>query len=153
MPMTDRPLDRLDKRLLAELQVDARLSFAELGRRVGLSTPAAAERVRKLEDRGVLRGYRAELDSHSIGYPVTAFIRLYVPTEHYAKVLSIIEGMPEVREAHHVTGDASFVLKVVAASLAALETLISSFDSYGGTETSVVLSTRLATRGLPINPY
>lgn len=150
--MTGKPLDRLDKRLLAELQVDARLSFAELGRRVGLSTPAAAERVRKLEDQGVLRGYRAELDSHAIGYPITAFVRLYVPAEDYPKVLSIIEGMLEVREAHHVTGDASFVLKVVAPSLTALETLISSFDSFGKTETSVVFSTRLATRGLPINP-
>ncbi|WP_218020867.1 Lrp/AsnC family transcriptional regulator [Pseudomonas mucidolens] len=142
----------MDKRLLAELQVDARLSFAELGRRVGLSTPAAAERVRKLEDQGVLRGYRAELDSHSIGYPVTAFIRLYVPAESYSRVLSVIEGMPEVREAHHVTGEASFVLNVVAPSLIALETLISAFDSFGKTETSIVLSTRLATRGLPINP-
>ncbi|WP_339529344.1 Lrp/AsnC family transcriptional regulator [Pseudomonas mucidolens] len=150
--MTSRPLDRLDKRLLAELQVDARLSFAELGRRVGLSTPAAAERVRKLEDQGVLRGYRAELDSHSMGYPVTAFIRLYVPAESYSRVLSVIEGMPEVREAHHVTGEASFVLNVVAPSLIALESLISAFDSFGKTETSIVLSTRLATRGLPINP-
>lgn len=150
--MTDKPLDRLDKRLLAELQVDARLSFAELGRRVGLSTPAAAERVRKLEERGVLRGYRAELDSHSIGYPVTAFIRLYVPAERYAAVLAVLEGMPEVREAHHVTGDASFVLKVVAQSLSALEALIAAFDSWGRTETSVVLSTRLATHGLPIEP-
>ncbi|MGF0237547.1 Lrp/AsnC family transcriptional regulator [Rhodococcus sp. IEGM1300] len=149
--MTDKPLDRLDRRLLAELQVDARLSFAELGRRVGLSTPAAAERVRKLEERGVLRGYRAELDSHSIGYPVSAFIRLYVAAQDYAKVLSVIEGMPEVREAHHVTGDASFVLKVVAPSLVTLETLIASFDAYGRTETSVVLSTRLASRGLPVN--
>ncbi|WP_421096171.1 Lrp/AsnC family transcriptional regulator [Pseudomonas sp. 16FHM2] len=142
----------MDKRLLAQLQVDARLSFAELGRRVGLSTPATAERIRKLEEHGVLRGYRAELDSHSIGYPVTAFIRLYVPAESYPRVLAVIEGMPEIREAHHVTGEASFVLKAVAPSLIALETLISSFDSFGKTETSIVLSTRLAARGLPINP-
>ncbi|MNJ08166.1 HTH-type transcriptional regulator LrpC [compost metagenome] len=148
--MSERPLDRMDKRLLAELQVDARMSFAELGRRVGLSTPATAERVRKLEERGVLRGYRAEIDSHAIGYPVTAFIRLYVPAQSYAKVLSVLEEMPEVREAHHVTGDASFVLKVVAQSLIALETMIASFDAFGRTETSVVLSTRLAIHGLPV---
>ncbi|MDD2058055.1 Lrp/AsnC family transcriptional regulator [Pseudomonas sp. GD03860] len=140
----------MDKRLLTELQTDARLSFAELGRRAGLSTPATAERVRKLEERGVLRGYRAEIDSHAIGYPVTAFIRLHVPAQSYAKVLAVLENLPEVREAHHVTGDASFVLKVVAQSLMALETLIASFDAFGSTETSVVLSTRLAVRGLPI---
>ncbi|TWI45197.1 Lrp/AsnC family leucine-responsive transcriptional regulator [Pseudomonas duriflava] len=150
MPFLDKALDRLDRRLLTELQVNARLSSAELGRRVGLSTPAVAERIKRLEQRGILHGYHAAVDSHSIGYPVTAFIRLFVPADHYRQVQTVIESMLEVREAHHVTGDAAFILKVVAASLSDLELLISSFDTYGRTETSVVLSTRLATRGLPI---
>ena len=145
-----KPLDRLDRRLLRELQTDARLSLAELGRRVGLSSPALAERLRRLEERGVIQGYRTDIDSHALGYPVTALIRLFVPAERYPRIEALLADMPEVREAFHVTGEAAFVLKVVAPSLADLERLIAVFDPHGRTETAVVLSTRLAPRPLPI---
>lgn len=143
-------LDRLNRRLLAELQQDARLSLAELGRRVGLSTPAVTERMKRLEEQGVIRAYRAELDAHSMGYPVTAFVRLYIPPDVYPKVEALLASWPEVREAHHVTGDAAFVLKVVTRSLADLEALLARFTPFGRSETSVVLSTRLAPRPLPV---
>jgi len=141
-----KPLDRLDRRLLRELQTDARLSLAELG----LSSPALAERLRRLEERGVIQGYRTDIDSHALGYPVTALIRLFVPAERYPRIEALLADMPEVREAFHVTGEAAFVLKVVAPSLADLERLIAVFDPHGRTETAVVLSTRLAPRPLPI---
>lgn len=143
-------LDRLNRRLLAELQHNARLSLAELGRRVGLSTPAVAERLARLEEQGVIVAYRAELDAHSIGYPVTAFVRLYSFPDAYPKVEALLASLPEVREAHHVTGDAAFVLKVVTRSLADLENLIGRFSPFGRSETSVVLSTRLAPRPLAV---
>jgi len=145
-----KPLDRLDRRLLRELQTDARLSLAELSRRVGLSSPALAERLRRLEERGVILGYRTEIDSHAVGYPVTALIRLFVPAERYPRIEALLATMPEVREAFHVTGEAAFVLKVVAPSLADLERTLAVFDPHGRTETAVVLSTRLASRPLPI---
>lgn len=150
-PMTDHPrLDRLNRRLLAELQHNARLPLAELGRRVGLSSPAVAERIKRLEEQGVIRGYHAEVDAHSIGYPVTAFVELHVPPESYTRVEALLGTLPAIREAHHVTGRAAFMLKVVASSLSELETLIATFAPYGSSETAVVLSTRLAPRALPI---
>ncbi|WP_179958145.1 Lrp/AsnC family transcriptional regulator [Chitinimonas arctica] len=145
-------LDRLNRHLLGLLQQDARLPLAELGRRIGLSTPAVAERLKRLEEEGVLRGYHAELDAHAIGYPVTAFVQLFIAPETYSQVETLIAGLPAVREAHHLTGDAAFILKVVASSLAELESLIARFTPFGRTETAVVLSTRLAPRPLPIGP-
>ena len=144
-------LDRLNRRLLAELQQNARLSLAELGRRVGLSPPALTERMKRLEEQGVIHAYRAELDAHSMGYPVTAFVRLFIPPDAYPKVEAILANLPEVREAHHVTGDAAFVLKVVTRSLADLEAVLARFTPFGRSETSVVLSTRLAPRPLPVD--
>ena len=88
MPQSDREklLDPLGWKLLVELQTDARISFAELGRRVGLSTPAVAERVRRMEDEGIIRAYRAEIDPSSVGLPITAFIRMSIVGNVLAKL-------------------------------------------------------------------
>lgn len=133
-------LDDVGWRILRELQEDARLSFAELGRRVGLSLPAVAERVRRMEDAGIITGYHAEINLQKIGLPVMALIRVTVPGEKYPTVISLARDLPQVLECHHLTGTDSFVLKVVAISLPHLETLITQLSTYGETTTSIVLS-------------
>ena len=117
-------LDDVGWRILAALQADARLSFSELGRRVGLSPPAAAERVRRLEDAGIITAYRAELDPEKLGFAVSAIIRVSAPEQDFARLKALVAGLVEVREAHHVTGPDSLVLKVSAISVGHLESVI-----------------------------
>ena len=140
--MLHTQLDPISWRILAELQADARLSFAEIGRRVGLSTPAAAERVRRLEESGVITGYSARIDASAIGLPVAAFIRIRLAgAESQAKRLTALAGeLPEVLECHRCTGDESFILKVRVPSVAGLQKLIDRLTPYGMTSTSIILS-------------
>lgn len=135
-------IDAPSWRILAELQADARLSFSELGRRVGLSTPAAAERVRRLQDQGVIRGYAAVVDPLAAGLAVGAFIRIRLtgPETLARKLTAALEKMPEVFECHRCTGDESFLLKVRVASVSQLENLIDKLSPFGATTTSLILS-------------
>jgi len=144
----ERPLDDTSWRVLAALQADARLSFSELGRRVGLSPPAAAERVRRLEDAGIITGYRVELDSERLGFPIAAIIRVSVPEHHFARLKALVAELAEVREAHHVTGADSLVLKVSAVSVGHLEQVIERIGRYGTPTTAVVLSSPVRARAL-----
>jgi len=140
--MVTGQLDPLSWKILAELQADARLSYSELGRRVGLSTPAAAERVRKLEDAGIVQGYAAMIDPAKIGLSVAAFIRIRLGgSESTArKLTSAADRMPEVLECHRCTGDESFILKVRVESVQHLQRLIDVLTPYGMTSTSLILS-------------
>ena len=137
---TKKLLDEVGWRILRELQMDARLSFAELGRRVGLSLPAVAERVRRLEEADIITGYHAELNREKIGMPVMAFIRITTTGENYASIITLARNLPQVLECHHLAGTDSFVLKVVTASISHLEQLLSHLSNYGQTATSIVLS-------------
>jgi Lrp/AsnC family leucine-responsive transcriptional regulator len=134
--------DPLSWKILTELQADARLSYAELGRRIGLSTPATAERVRKLEEAGVIRGYAAMIDPVKVGLTVAAFIRIRLGgAESTAnRLTAMAEKMPEVLECHRCTGDESFILKVRVESVQHLQRLIDRLTPYGMTSTSLVLS-------------
>ena len=140
--MVSGQLDPISWKILAELQADARLSYAELGRRVGLSTPAAAERVRKLEDSGVIQGYTALINPVGIGLGVAAFVRIRISGgESLAKKLTAtVERMAEVLECHRCTGDESFILKVRVESVHDLQKLIDKLTPYGMTSTSLILS-------------
>ncbi|MBI4908839.1 MAG: Lrp/AsnC family transcriptional regulator [Acidobacteria bacterium] len=140
--MVSEQLDRIAWKILAQLQADARLSYAELGRRVGLSTPATAERVRKLEESGVIQSYTAMIDPARIGLPVAAFIRIRLGGgEPLAKRLTTLaDKMPEVLECHRCTGDESFILKVRVESVQHLQRLIDQLTPYGMTSTSLILS-------------
>lgn len=133
-------LDSVGWQLLVALQEDARLSFAELGRRVSLSLPAVAERVRRLEESGIISGYRAEIDAKKMGLFVTAFIRLHTSHAQYSAFLSMVDTQPEVMECHHLAGVDSFLIKVVAADVEHLEKLITRLSAFGQTTTSIVLS-------------
>jgi Lrp/AsnC family leucine-responsive transcriptional regulator len=140
--MPNIQLDAISWRILTELQADARVSFAEIGRRVGLSTPAAAERVRRLEDSGVIEGYEARVNPARIGLTVAAFIRVRLTgSESLAKKLTAAAGqMPEVLECHRCTGDESFILKVRVRSVDHLQKLIDKLTPFGMTSTSLILS-------------
>lgn len=146
-------LDPKALRILGELQRDARLPFAELGRRVGLSTPAAAERVRRLEESGVIEGYEARINPRALGLEVTAFVRIRVTgAETLARKLSKLAGeLPEVLECHRCTGDESFILKVRVASVAHLERLIDRLTPFGMTSTALVLSSPVERRLGPVD--
>ncbi len=136
----EKLLDLTGLKLLQALQENARLSYSELGRQVGLSAPAVAERVRKLEEAKLITGYHAEVDPAALGYGVLAFIRLTTSTDKYPRVLEMAQRMPEIRECHHITGGESFILKVLATSIPHLESLIALLSTYGATSTSIVLS-------------
>jgi Lrp/AsnC family leucine-responsive transcriptional regulator len=133
-------LDQIGLKILNALQADARVSYAELGKRVGLSPPAVIERVRRMEEAGIITGYHAEVNLADVGLPVTAFIQLRCGSEHYPSVIALSTKLSEVVECHHVSGGESFVLKVAVESVAALEEVIGKLGAYGQTKTSIVLS-------------
>ena len=139
-------LDDTGWKLLQALQENARLSFRELGQRVGLSAPAVIERIRKMEDTGILVGYRAEIDRTKVGLPITAFIRLSTPRERSRHVGIQLQSMPEVLECHRMVGKDSFLLKVGVASLDHLERLIDELSQYGQSTTSIVMSSFVINR-------
>jgi len=139
---SDRLLDDIGWRILDELQRDARLSFSELGRRVGLSTPAVRARVARLEEEGVITGYHASVEPKRAGYGISAFLRITVAGgESIARRLAAaLPKIPEVRECHRATGDEAFILRVDAESVTTLERLIDRLTEYGMTSTSIILS-------------
>jgi len=139
-------LDATDWALLAELQRNARASMSELARTVSMSASAVTERVRRLEDSGVLRGYRAEVDLALVGYPILAFVRLRYPHGNYKPLHDLVAKRTEILEAHHVTGDDCFVLKVAARSMPHLEEVVGAISGLGGVSTSIVYSTTFTGR-------
>lgn len=136
----EKLLDDLSLKLLAALQADARLSFNALGRKVGLSAPAVAERVRRLEDMGLITAYRVELDRAKLGLPITAFIRLTCGAEHYHAVERLALDLPEVLECHRLTGEDTFLLKLALAEIQGLERLVERFATYGRTISSISMT-------------
>lgn len=140
-------LDEVGWQILQALQQDARLSFAELGRRVGLSLPAVAERVRRMEEAEIITGYRAEVNMAKIGLPIMAFIRMNTPRDQYPALIAQLHSLPQALECHHLTGSESFIIKVVVASIADLEILIGQLSDYGQTTTSIVLSSPVSKTG------
>ncbi len=139
-PTPDPLLDSIDHKILAELQANARLPFAELGRRVGLSTPAATERVRRLEDAAIIQRYVAIVDPARVGLPLRAFIKITVPGDRLPHFNGLAQRVPEVRECHRVTGAESYILQVAVRDLPHLEAVIDSLTPYVATNTSMVLA-------------
>lgn len=139
MPSTfTTDLDAHDTRILAELQADARLTMAELGRRVHLSQPAVTERVRKLEAAGVISGYRATVDLAKLGYGIRAMMR--VGRADYARVVKLIQSTPECINAYNVTGDDSWVLEIAVIDVRHLDAVVSKFCILTETATSIILN-------------
>jgi len=141
-------LDVTNRQLIAALQEDARLSLAELGRRVGLSAPAVGERLTRLEQTGVIRGYHADVDPRALGYSLDVVLRVRPAPRQLAKVAELARGTPEITECHRVTGDDCFVMRVHVRDVVHLEEVIDGFLLYGQTTTSIVQSSPVPGRGV-----
>jgi Lrp/AsnC family leucine-responsive transcriptional regulator len=139
-------IDEIDRKILGELQREARVSYAELGRRVGLTTPAVIERVRKLEDAGVITGYRADIDTAKVGLPITAFVRMSITGVDYSHIIEVAEQSNEVLECHRGTGGDSFIMKLAVSSVEHLQEVIDRLVPYGITTTTIVLSSPVKRR-------
>ena len=148
MPSNDDLLDAINLRLLEELQADARTSVAELGRRVGLSSPAVADRLRRLEQEGVITGYRAEVDPRRLGYSLGVVIRIRPAPRQIAAVAELARKTDEVVECHRVTGDDCYVMFANVRDVTHLEEVIDQFAAYGQTTTSIMQSSPVPRRAL-----
>jgi len=138
-----KKLDPTGRKILNILQHQGRLSFSQIGQQVGLTGPAVAERVRRMEMDGLIQGYHARIDPDAAGLPIRAFIRLRTTPERYDRLLAALQNVPEVLECHHVTGEDAFYLRVAAATMGALESVIARLSPFGTTATAMILSTPL----------
>ena len=137
----EKLLDTTGWQLLHALQQNARLSYSELGQLVGLSSPAVAERVRKMEDAGIISGYHAEIDRAKVGFPITAIIRMSASAGGSCTRLTVFAlEIPEVLECNRVTGSDALIMKVMASSVEHLEAIIDRLSAHGQLTTSIVLS-------------
>jgi Lrp/AsnC family transcriptional regulator, leucine-responsive regulatory protein len=143
-------LDEVNRRLLAELHGNPRLSMAELARRVGMSAPSVTERVQRLERLGVITGFRMEIDPAALGMPVTAIVRIRPGPGQLPKIAEEARNTPQVVECLRITGEDCFLMKVHGPTIGALEEILDRFLLFGQTTTSIVVSTPVPTRPLPI---
>jgi Lrp/AsnC family leucine-responsive transcriptional regulator len=145
-------LDDINLRLLHELRTDGRLGMAELGRRVGMSAPAVAERVGRLERSGVITGYRAELDPAALGFSVSAIVRIRPSPGQLQRVREVAMEAEEVGECFRITGEDCYLMRLHLRSIDDLEEVLDRFTPFGQTTTSIVHSTPVARRGPPLEP-
>jgi Lrp/AsnC family leucine-responsive transcriptional regulator len=143
-------LDATNRRLLDELQTDARVSLAELGRRVGLSSPAVAERLQRLEADEVILGYHAQLNPKALGFTLSAVIRVRPAPRQLHKISAIAQSTPEVVECRRITGEDCYVMLAHVRSVEHLEEVIDRFAVYGQTTTSIVQSAPVPPRGIAL---
>jgi Lrp/AsnC family leucine-responsive transcriptional regulator len=137
--LNSKVLDDLNWAILEELQRDGRLAAAEIGRRVGLSAPAVAERIQKLEELGYIRGYRTVVDLDKLGLSIRAFVLFKATVVKHQEMMKLVAGIPEVVDWHTVTGNYSMLLKVVTASSGRLAQIIEQLEESGETNTSLIL--------------
>jgi Lrp/AsnC family transcriptional regulator, leucine-responsive regulatory protein len=142
-------LDDVDHKIIAELATDGRISFAELGRRTNLSSPAVTERVKRLEQAGVITGYRAEVDPRALGYQLTAIVRVKPAVRQLAKIAELAAEIPQIEECLRITGEDCFYIKLHLGSIEELPSVLDQFLLYGETTTSIVNATPVARRDPP----
>jgi Lrp/AsnC family transcriptional regulator, leucine-responsive regulatory protein len=144
------PLDEVNRRILRELTARPRLGMSELARRVGMSAPAVTERVQRLEEGGVIAGCRLELDPAALGLPIAAYVRVRPAPGQLRRVAEIAAGSPEIVECHRVTGEDCFIARLQVASMEHLEDVLDRFLAHGQTTTSIVQSSPVPRRPLPL---
>jgi len=142
-----KAIGELNAAILRELEQDARMSITEIGKRVGLSGPAVSERIKKMEDEGIITGYTTHIDYDLIGLTVNAFITLKSSLTH-AGVIKKIEEIPEILECYSITGHNCLMMKVAAPTTKRLETIIGQLQQFGETNTSIILSEAFEKRGV-----
>jgi len=142
-------LDHTDRELIRELEADARVTWADLGRRVGLTAPAVRERVRRLERGGVISGYGAWIDAGRVGRPIGAFVRVATTSvSRQERLVELVAERGEVVECHTLTGEDSVLLRVQVADMSMLDRLTKSLASYGRTTTSMILDSPIPWRNV-----
>ena len=144
-----RKIDPTDRKIIGELSANGRVPLAELGRRVNLSSPAVAERVQRLEQAGVITGYRAEIDPRALGYQLTAIVRIKPAPGQLPRIPELALEIPEVGECHRITGEDCFFLKVHLRSIDELSTVLDRFLAYGETTTSLINASPIPRRDPP----
>lgn len=137
----DSELDDLNQSIVTQLQADGRVTIAELGRRIGLSAPAVAERVARLESEGAIRGYRAEMDPGALGYSLAAIVRVRPTAGRLQRIADVAEGIPAVVECYRTTGEDCFYIKVHLRDIGELGEILDDLLPYGQTTTSIIQST------------
>ena len=140
----------MNRRVLMELQRDPRLAMSELSRRIGMSSPAVTERVHRLEEAGVIRGYRLELSPAALGLPVALYIRIRPRPGQLPRIAELAQQIPEIVECHRVTGEDCFILKAYVPAIDQLDRLLDGFLLYGSTTTSIIQSSPVALRPPPL---
>lgn len=137
--VTERLLDTIGWRIVAELQADARIPWSRLGRRVGLSAPAVAERVRRMQDAGIITGFRVQLSLDRLGFSVTALVRVSAPESNCLALGAAVKALPGVTDVWRVTGEDRLVVHIAAPSVAALDEAVREISRFGTATVSVVL--------------
>jgi Lrp/AsnC family leucine-responsive transcriptional regulator len=143
-------LDDLNARILTELTADARLRTTELARRLGVSAPTVRERVTRLEESGVIRGYRLDLDPAALGRPVAAWVRLKPGPGQIPRIVELAERTPEVVECHRISGEDCFLIRVQVPAIDALGSLLDKLNVHGSTHSSFVVATPVPPRSVPL---
>jgi Lrp/AsnC family transcriptional regulator, leucine-responsive regulatory protein len=149
-PRASTLLDDVNRRVLFELQANPRVTMSALARQVGMSAPAVTERVQRLEEAGVITGYRVEIDPAALGLPVAAFARIRPTPGQLPKIAALAKRCPEVSECHRITGEDCFLIKLHAPTIEALEEILDRFLVHGNTVTSIVVSSPVPPRPLPV---
>jgi Lrp/AsnC family leucine-responsive transcriptional regulator len=145
-----KEIDTINRRILEELQRDPRVTMSEVGRRIGMSSPAVTERVRRLEEVGVIRGYYLDLNPITLGLPIAAYIRIRPNPGQLPRIAELAQQIPEVVECHRITGEDCFILKVYIPAIDQLDRLLDSFLLYGSTTTSIIQSSPVPLRPAPL---
>lgn len=142
--------DETDLKLLSILQANPRIAMSELARRIDMSSPAVTERVARLEEDGVIAAYRLDLNPAAFGYPLIAFVRIRPLPGQLAKIADLARQVPQVAECHRITGEDCFLLKIYLADVSSLDRILDRFLAYGQTTTSIVQSSPVPPRSLPL---
>lgn len=143
-------LDEVNVRLLAELRAEPRITMSALARRVGMSAPAVTERVQRLRDSGVITGFRMDVDPAALGLPVTAYVRIRPAPGRLDRLAALARDTPQVSEGYRITGEDCFLLKVHAPTVEGLEAVLDRFLAHGQTVSSIVVSSPVPPRALPL---
>ena len=149
-PLAFEPLDDVDRQILRALGEDARLRVTDLSRRIGLSTPAVADRLRRLEDRGVVT-YRAEVNPRALGFTVSAIVRVSPQTRDLRIIPDIARDIDEITECYRITGEDCYFMRLYLRNVDDLEAILDRFTPHGRTTTSIVHSAPIPPRALPIS--
>src|SRR6478735_10578221 len=149
--LKQKEIDNLDHKILAELQKNARITNAEIGRRVGLSAPAVGDRIMKLEEHGYIEGYRTVLNMEKVGLTIQALISFKSENIKHKEMLKMVEAIPEVAEWYAVTGSYCMMVKVIVATSRQLESVIAKLGQHGDTSTALILSGSSSSKMVAIN--